>query len=381
MDVRLSEDERMLESVFSRFFATKLPREVTRQMEHELGAGREADPDRAFDRSLWQEFVRLGALQVTLPETVGGAGLGLGAAVVVAEQVGRSLFQSPYFDTLTAAELIVSAGEQGGQWDRLKEIASGETIVALAVRDHDGDDPASLRTLTAVAAPSSSDRGYRLDGRKRFVNFARHVSHFLVSAETPQGAALFLVPVTGPGITIRRLDDISRGEYCSVDFRETPARAGDVVGEAGGVQETYQAAMARARVRHAGYLAGLGQGAFEGALAYAKEREQFGKRIASFQAISFRLAAMCARLKALRLLAHHVAWRADQGQDIRRLAAEAAAMGGELVREVTAESMQIHGSFGFTEEADAQRYYRRAAVESQFLGTVSQLRDEAMALL
>jgi len=381
MDARLTEDERMLESIFSRFLATKLPPDVTRRMEHELGAGEAADVGKAFDPAIWKEFAGLGALQVLIPETAGGAEVGLGMAVVVAEQVGRALFQSPYFDTLTAAELIVAAGQGGGHWRDLEGIGTGDVTIALAVRDQDWDDPGALEGVTMTAGPAPSGQGYQLNGRKGFVGFARHVSHFLVVARESRGPTFFLLPGSSPGIGVRRLDEIGRGEYCRVEFRDTPAAAADVIGEAGGAGKAYPTVLARARVRHCGYLVGLCQGAFDGLLKYAKEREQFGKRIAAFQAISFRLAAMSARIGALRLLTHNIAWRADQGQDVRRLAAEATAMAGELAREVTAESMQMHGSFGFTEEAEPQRFYRRAAVDSMLLGTASQLRDQAMAWL
>jgi alkylation response protein AidB-like acyl-CoA dehydrogenase len=382
MDFRVSDELKMLKTTCARFFAARFPADAGRRAERGLGAGSGRDAGQGFDPALWKGFCDLGVLQLTLPEAVGGAGLGQGAAAVVAEEIGRALYQSPWADTVTAADIIVQAGPAGAGWALLEGIAAGACTIAMAVRERGQDDPAALSALGATATAAGD--GFTISGRKLFVPFGETVDRFMVAAATPHGPTMFLVPRDRAGIQVRRGDDTGRSEFCSVEFAATPAGAADVVGAPGGAAGPYTGALARARVRHAAYLVGLCQGALDVTIKYTKEREQFGRAIASFQAISFRLAALAARIDAARHLAGRGAWLGDGNGDLRelrRIAAEALAMAGELARDVTAESMQMHGSFGFSEEAEPQRYYRRAAVDALLLGTPVQLRDEAMALL
>lgn len=377
MDIRLTDEEQMLKKVCERFFANEFPSTVAREIEHDLGAGETADPARGFRPSIWKAMAGLDLLRLTLPQSVDGFGLGQVAAIILAEQMGRTLYQSPYLDTLIAADLIERAGVGGRHWSLLDRIGGGTCTVALAARENGAATPTDVAALQMQV--SGFDSGIA-DGQKRFVSFARHVDYLLLAARAPQGLALYLVPRDREGIRLRRHDDIGRGEFCAVTFDQTPLHAEDALGFNGDATMAYAAALAKAHIRHAAYLVGLSQNALELTIKYTKERQQFERRIASFQSISFRLAALAARIEAARLLAQHTAWRADRGEGVGRMAAQLLAMAGDLAREVTAESIQMHGAFGLTEEAEPQRYFRRAAVDAVLLGTPAQLREEAMAM-
>jgi alkylation response protein AidB-like acyl-CoA dehydrogenase len=163
-----------------------------------------------------------------------------------------------------------------------------------------------------------------------------------------------------------------------VHFDGTPLGPGDAVCQGEGTVALTSMALVRMRVRHAAYLVGLADAAFGLTLRYARERRQFGRPIAGFQAVSFRLAALVTRIVAARLLTQHAAWQGDRGLDIHAAAAKLLAAAGELARDVTAEGVQLHGAFGMTEAAEIQRYYRRAAVDALLLGTPGRLRQEAV---
>lgn len=373
LDLRLDEEQQMVRKTFAEFFDTRFPDAVARLAEHEQGEDR---ADRGWAADLWPELVGMGILQPTIPVSQGGAGMGQVGAVLIAEELGRALFQSPQPDTLTAADLIFQAGPEGGFWPLLARIAAGATV-ALAVRQHGGLP--DLGTLEQGIRPQGD--GWTVSQRKRFVPFARHVDFLLLVLAMPEGLTLFLTPRQRDGLSIRRQDDLGRGELCVVELAQVHLTRGEIVGTLGQARGPYLDALARARIRHSAYLVGLSQGAFDLTLRYARDRRQFGQSIASFQAISFRLAAQTARIEALRWLTYRLAWQADQGQEVVRQAAQAAALAGELAREVTAQGMQIHGSYGLCEDSGIQRYYRRAAVDSMLLGTPGELRDEAVATL
>jgi len=384
MDISLTEEQQMLRTTLARFFADKFPSTVARQGEHDLGAGPGSPPERGWLPDVWRGLVEMGILQVTIPDSAGGAGMGQRGAAVVAEEMGRALYQGPYGDTLTAADLIEGAGPDGPHWPLLGRIAAGERTVALALRHSGGQAPTDAPPAGAPdlePAPDGVDAGWRMSGRRRFVAFGRHVDNILLLARAAQGPTLAMIPRDRDGITIRRSDDLGRGEFCVLEFEATPIAPEDIVGNPGEAMGPLAAALSRARLRQAAYLVGIAQAALDMTVKYGKERQQFGKRIAGFQSISFRLAALAARIDAARLLTWRTAWQGDRGDDIRRPAAETLALAGDLARDVTAESLQVHGSFGMTEEADPQRYYRRAAVESMVLGTPNGLRREAATLL
>lgn len=378
MDIRLNEEQQMMQQTFAELFGSRFTNADARLVEHDQGIDVDGQPQRGWRPELWQQLVDIGVAQATIPEDAGGVGIGQVAAAVIAEQMGRVGFQSPFADTLLAADLIVQEGRAGSHWTLLERLASGSTVAA-AIRDHGRANPALLDGLE-VAARVDGD-GWKVSGQKRFVPFARHVDYLLLALATAAGPTLFLIPRQRRGVTVRRSDDLGRGELCVVELQATPLAAGDVVGAVGEAQAPFARALTRTRVRHTAYLVGLCQGALDMTLAYTRQRQQFGQSISSFQTISFRLAALTARTEALRWLAYRLAWEADQEREPRRLAASSLAMAADLGRELTAECIQIHGAYGYCEESDIQRLYRRAAVDAMLWGTPTQLRDEALKLL
>ena len=379
MDLRLSDRQEALQKACAQFFASECTPALIRDMEHPLG-GREEREDRAeLRRRMWRAFVKLGAAAVTIAPEFGGKGWGQSEALTVAETAGRALYHSPYLDTLTAIDILQSVAASPAQQTLLAEIADGQSAVALAVREDGRANPSDLASLALECAAQPA--GWTVRGAKRFVACAEDASHLLLIAPLADGPTLFLVALDRPGIALRRHDEIGRGALYAVSFDGLELTRDDLLGEVGAAAEAYGPALARARTRHAAYLVGLCQALLDITLHYVKNRQQFGRPIASFQALAFRLAGFAARIEAARLLAYYAAWQADQGQPIERIACELLAMTGELAQEFTADAMQMHGSYGLTEQADAQRYYRRAAADALLLGTPTQLRAEAAALL
>ncbi|TDV43179.1 acyl-CoA dehydrogenase family protein [Actinophytocola oryzae] len=324
-----------------------------------------ADPidehDSGTGEAVWLGLVGSGALELGIPETVGALPR-LRPVAPVAEMIGRALYQSPYFDTLTAMDALAVSAPADGH-GLLDPIAAGELTVAVAAHDD----------LSASAPLDVDPRGH-LSGRRRFVAFAPDVDYLLVVGGHAEPVAA-LVSADRPGVLTRRHDDIGRGDLYAVTLDSVPVDL--ELRLPGG----WEAVLARARLRHACYLVGLCQGALELTVGYARKRQVFGQALGKLQGPAFRLAELAARTEAVRTLAHQACADADAGEPVELAACHAVLLAGELATDVGAEAIQLHGSYGMTTACDAQRFYRRAVVDGIRFGTGGQLRRAAMALV
>jgi len=361
MDMRLNEEQRMTRDVFNDFFANECPSTLLRELEE--GSG--------YAPQVWRKLAEMGGMALNLPAVYDGLEGSFSDTVLLYEAMGRSLYPSPHLWTVVvAAELLLRLGSEAQKAQLLPKIAAGEITLALALAEKNTDDPAAVQTR---AAPDGD--GFRLHGQKRFVEFAPLADTLLVVARAEQGVTLFLVPSGRKGITLTRQRAISGGQFYRVDLDAVAVAAAEVLGPVGEGLEPLSAVLDRARVALAARMLGGCQAVLDLTLRYAKEREQFGQRIATFQHIAFRLAEMHTRIDGVRLLLYKTAWQMDHGQSIDPEAAMLKALVGDLYRHVTAESIQIHGGFGFSEEADPQLYYRHAAIDAVLLGNSLTLRE------
>jgi alkylation response protein AidB-like acyl-CoA dehydrogenase len=286
-------------------------------------------------------------------------------SVLAAEELGRRLLRGLYLDTLAAREVL----PEGGLLDR---VGSGAEPVALAL-------PYGLRLDTAAEAPELS--GGRLRGRVRFVAWAPQASRLLVGARDEAGSAvLALVPARQAGVAHAAHDEISRGGQYQVTFSDAAIGEDDVLHRGAAAEAALERLRWTARLRQAAYLGGMAAGALEPTMEYVKRRQAFGRRLASFQALAFRIAALHTRVDATRLLVRSVACRAER-EDVRLAATQAHGVAAALATEAVAECVQMHGAFGITDRSPVQRHYLQASVERIRLGRPGDLLDEAAALL
>jgi alkylation response protein AidB-like acyl-CoA dehydrogenase len=367
MDMRLDSEQRMTRDLFADFFAKECPSTLLRELEEGNGHSPE----------VWQKLAALDGMALGLPEAYDGlAGTFVDLALLY-EAMGRSLYPSPHLWTVVVAgELILRLGSQEQKAGLLPKIAAGEMIIALALAEGGSDDPEAVQTVALHSA-----NGFRLSGKKTFVEFAHVADALLIVARAEAGVTQFLVPVARDGIALARQREISDGQFYRVDLDDVAVPADEVLGSPGGALEPLNEVLDRARVMLAARMLGGCQAVFDLTLRYAKEREQFGQRIATFESIAFRLAEMQARIDGARLLLYKTAWQVDQGVPVVSEAAMLKALASDLYRHVTAEAIQIHGGFGFAEEADPQLYYRRAAVDAVILGSATALRDRVAGTL
>lgn len=334
---------------------------VLRRMgERPRGAGRDAvlhGEDAETRATVWSTVAGLGALSCGRQTEL----------VDIAERMGTALYQSPYADTVTAVDLLHRLPDLADP-ALVDALRDGTRPVAVAVREHGTTNPATPDPLHTDGATVTATR--------RFVGFAADSSLLAVIGTADGETLLALVPTDAPGVRMRRQDDVGRGDLYEVTLDRAP-----VQGPVHRITEHYPAVLARARVRLAGYLAGAARGGTELAAAHLKSRSAFGRPLAHQQSLAHRLAGLAAETEAVRAFAQGCARAADEGLDIRLVAAEVLALAAELARRAAAESVHLHGAYGMTESCDAQLFYRRAAVDAAWLGTRTDLLTEAGRLL
>jgi hypothetical protein len=295
---------------------------------------------------------RIEAYAYEAPVGAGGYDLGVVAGVTVAVELGRSGAPDVYGGPVLLVDAATAAGA-GPDPAMLASAVTGDLWVAAAGFD---------RAVPAVGAELRPGGPALLAGR---VTAAVPPSgtRLLLPVSTVDGARLVLTrravqPVGGPGEDHARL---------TLDGAEADLVA---AWPSGGP-------LARARIRHAGYLLGVAKQALTLAVAHTQQRRQFGQRLVDFQAVRFQLAQATVDLRAAMLAVYHAAWLADTGLSCTLEAVEALALATEAAAATTSEAMQLHGAVGLTRSAAVQRYYRIARSEGARYGPLEALWTEA----
>ena len=319
----------------------------------------EDDPD-GIARELWDQLGELGLCGLMVPESLGGSEMSLIDGVVVYEELGRALAPVPHFvSCVLSAAAIVASGN--GPADLLAEVASGAAIVTPAwLEPESGFGPKGVSLTTAEAR---ADGGFKLDGVKLHVAFAAAADHLLALARTgpaPAEVDLFLVPAGADGLAMEQCLSIASDAQYAVTFNEVELPVESRLGAAGTGWGIWERAMAPGAILAAAQAVGGAEHALEITAEYARNRRQFGKALAEFQAISHYLADARTNLDGARILVHQAAWAHSTGRDTNRLAPMAKLYACRVFRDITAMAQQVFGGVGFTVDYDIQLYFRRA---------------------
>ena len=325
------------------------------------------EPDATWDRALWRRFAaELGAAALDVPEDVGGAGASFREVAVVAEELGRRPVRLPWFSTavLAVGALLELSGTDDVRRELLADLASGERTAAFAFREDHGEwDPDRVTTR----AEGNDDGGWRLSGSKLQVVEGATADVLLVVAAVEGEPAVFAVDGAAEGLVhspLRALDP--NRQLADVLLDRVPARR---VGHPGDVREAVARVLERGRAALACEQTGGAAAAMELAVAYAAQRVQFGRPIATFQAVKHRCADMAVHVEAARSASWWAAAAlAEASPDAPAAVATAALVCSEAYSWVAAETVQVHGGIGFTWEHVAHLHVRRAAADAVLLG-------------
>ncbi|MET0305182.1 MAG: acyl-CoA dehydrogenase family protein, partial [Solirubrobacterales bacterium] len=331
----LTDEQQAIKSTAREFLAARYKSERIRAL---------VESEHGLEQSDWEEMAELGWPGLALPEEWGGQGLGVVDLAVLFEEMGYALAPSPLLSTTVAGLALALNGsdEQKERW--LRPLASGEARGTVAL--FDAGTPAAIGSFAMEAKPDGD--GVVLDGEKVLVMDAATADFFLVA--TSDGRR-HLVEREADGVTVtaEKSIDLTRRLY---SVRLDGVRVGADATLSGG-QEEYLPVLWRACVAIAAESTGIAQRTMEMAVEYAKDRQQFGRPIGAYQAVSHRCAQMLLETENARSAVYGAAWAADAEPESLPLAAHMAkARASDAARDVTNAAIQVLGGIGFTWEHD-----------------------------
>jgi alkylation response protein AidB-like acyl-CoA dehydrogenase len=374
MDLELSSDQEALAASVRSFVEAECPVSLVRRVVEE---GKGAD-------ELWSAMVALDWPALTVPEEDGGIGLGAVELMVVAEELGRVLCPAPFLATASQYVPAVRRAGTAGQRRRfLGAVAAGEVVGTLAVAE--GEGRLDLGAIATTATPAAGGR-WRLQGEKRFVLEAGRADEVVVAARLPgsagaEGIGLFVVPQEQIEVVPLHSVDATRpvGALRLEGVEVEPDRA---LGEPGDAGAALSAALEEATVALVAEMVGTSQAIFDVVHAYVGEREQFGVKIGSFQAIKHKLANMYVALESARATTYFAAAALDEGDDRRTLAVSMAkSAAGDCQKLMAQEGIQCLGGIGYTWEHDMHLFVKRQKAQAALLGTAAEHRARIAAAI
>ncbi len=352
MDLDFTPEQDMLRDVVRGICATPAIAAGVRDLE---------DDPKGYADAFWDQLAGADLCGLLIDEVHGGSGMGLLEAVVVAEELGRSLVPSPWFvSSVLAAGIIARAGTDAQRSRWLPRIASGEAVLSIAwLEPAHGFGPRGVQ----VRGTSDGD-DLIISGAKRHVFFASSAERLVTLVRTGDGdgeIAVVLVAPDAPGVTLTQKLSIASDTQYDVTFDDVRVSAADRLGGAGAnAWAEWDATMSDGAIVASALATGGARYALEITTQYAKDREQFDKPLGAFQAIAHYLADAKTTTDGATLLTYEAAWAGAQGRDVARLAPMAKSFACRTYRDVTAMAQQVFGGVGFTVEYDIQLYFRRA---------------------
>ena len=331
----------------------------------------EWDEAQHFPVELRPKLAELGLLGVLFPEQYGGAGLGYVEYATIIEEIGRvcgSVALSVAAHNSLCSNHIYMFGSEEQKQKYLVPLAQGESFGAWGLTESQAGSDASGTRTTAVRNASESDRGsgWIVNGSKNFITHAIACNTLVAVAVTDKekgnrGISAFIFDKSMEGFRSDKKENklgMRASETASVVFEDCYVPDENRLGNEGeGFIQAMQI-LYGGRISIAALSVGIAQGAYEAAVKYAKERQQFGKPIAEFQAIQFKLADMATQIECARLLTLQAAASKDAGKPVTQHSAMAKLYASEAAVRVSEESVQIHGGYGYTKDYPAEKYWR-----------------------
>ena len=323
----------------------------------------ELDREHRFPYDLVSELAELGLMGMTVPEEYGGAGADTLSYALAVEELTRidssvAITVAAHHSLGTLPIFYFGNEEQKREW--LPRLASGEALAAFGLTEPGaGSDAGATRTTAELR-----DGQWVVNGSKIFITNAgtEITACVIITARTGEGEiSNLIVPNGTPGYEISAPME-KMGWHASatreLSFRDCALPEGNLLGPCGQGFNQFLQILDGGRISVAAMAVGLARGAYELALAYAREREQFGRPIARFQAVQFRLADMATEIEAARNLVYKAAWVKDQGRPFGKEAAIAKLYSGEMSNRVVNWALQVHGGYGYMDEFAISRLYR-----------------------
>lgn len=368
MSLILNDDQRLLSSTINDFVREQAPLARLRQFRQNRDLP-------GYSPQLWRQMADLGFTGLSIPEALGGSGLGFRELCLLLEAVGSRLMPEPVLSTVVLGTQALLLGDNvKQQQELLPAVAQGKALLTLAWQEVAGRYERRHVSLTATTKAD----GYVLSGEKNYVLDGHAADYFIVSARnsgaaaSPKGITLFLVPKSASGLSVQRLHQIDERNVATLRLNNVGVGKSAVLGKIGGGGNLLDAILDRGTIALAAEMLGATQAAFDLTLAYLKQRIQFDVPIGSFQALQHRAARMFVQLALARSAVLAAAHAVDHDPaKVPELATLAKAKLSDTMTLVCNEGVQMHGGVGVTDEYDIGFYLKRARAADALLGDAS----------
>lgn len=325
------------------------------------------DKTQEFPIDTFKQMAELGLLGIPIPEQYGGAGLDYLSYAITVEELARvcgSTALSLAAHTSLVCIPLYKFGSEAQKQKYLTRVASGEALGAYGLTEPNAGSDAGGTETTAV---KTGDK-WVLNGSKIFITNANYAQIYIATALTTKGIgtkgiSAFVFERDTPGFSLGSKDEklgMRGSDWGTLIFEDAQIEGDNMIGEEGQGFKYFMQTLDSGRISIGALAVGIAQGALDKALQYAKERKQFGKAIAEFQAIQFMLADMATEIEAARHLVYHAARLRDAGLPFGKEAAMAKLYSSEVASRAANKAVQIHGGYGYTKDFPVERYLRDA---------------------
>jgi alkylation response protein AidB-like acyl-CoA dehydrogenase len=367
MDFKLGKEQLAIQKAAKDFAKGEFDKEVA--LEHERG--------HKFPTEIWKKACGLGFIGIHFPEKYGGQEYGILENALVVEEFCRQDSGLGIALTLSdfASEIILRFGTEEQKQKYLVQVTKGEALSSGGFTEPDHGSDITLMNTTAVQKGGE----YVINGVKTFITNGT-ISNFVVTLcqtddqvkPSYRGQSVILVERGTPGFTSADVGEkmgIKMTSTGELSFNNVRVPVSNLVGkENKGFYQVLEF-FDESRVEIAAQALGIAQGAFDRALAYTKERSQFGKKLCQFQVTQHKLADMATKIETARLIVHKAGWNYDQGVIDPKLTSMAKMYAGKVAVEVADEAIQLHGGYGYMLEYEVERFYRDAKIMEIYEGT------------
>ncbi len=364
MDFSLSEEQVMIRN---------MARQFAREMEPEA---REAEESQEFSHAITKRMAENGFLGMVVPEEYGGMGTDYTSYLLVIEEIARANMSQSMVVGLHNSLLaypLLAYGTEAQKKKYLHGLATGYMLGCYSLSEPNAGSDAGGIATTAV----KTDDGYVINGSKIFSTNGSVADFLILFVKTNpdlgyKGMSALLVDTDTPGFAVGKIEKkmgILASPTCELSFTDVKVPHDALLGEEGKGIRIALETLDGGRVSVAATGVAMGEEAFDLAVKYAKERNQFGHPIADFQGIQWKLADMRTEIDAARYLTYYAAWRKDQGLPYTREASQAKLFATEMASRCIHSSMQIHGGYGFMKEYKIEQLYRDCKAAELYEGT------------
>jgi alkylation response protein AidB-like acyl-CoA dehydrogenase len=351
MDFDVTEEQEILRKTARDFLTSKCPTSLVRAVE---------ENKQGYAAQLWEQIADLGWVGFAVPEDHGGGGGSFMDLCIIMEEMGRALAPVPFIPVVLCQYAIMEAGSPEQKSRFLPSLASGQSIMTIAL--HDSDFPFEPEEILAKA--TKKDGSYILSGTKLFVPYGIVAGSYLVVARTggqgEKGVSLFVLDRSALTAVSSRLGTIASNEQCEVGLDKVKVGEERLLGREGEGWPIAAWLSQRGAVLKCAEMVGAAQWVLEKTVEYAKVRVQFDRPIGTFQAIQHKCADLAIACDGAKFATYQAAWLLSEGVACEREIAIAKGWVSEAHNRICFGAHQIHGAIGWTREYDLQLYTRRA---------------------